>query len=341
MKTRNYIFAAAITIFAAFSCQKAEIEEIKDSIQSEGNLVPVTFTITNENTKTYLDGMSVLWTGEEKVAVWDGVAVREFSVTLEGSDVSMSGEVDASATDLIAAYPYSEAISVKDGVVTTSLSAQQSLGTQSVSDGALLSVATFTKGEDVTFRNVCSLLKVTVEEETANLKEIVIDAPGICGEVQIDAASAQVVSMGDASSIRVSRSDSENIVPGVYCVAVIPGQYKAGELKVRMAYADAGDGVQAGTIEQAAVTGKDVTLQRNKAYDFASTTATGTAERHIHNAEELVAWNSLESGMNTYPVFLDGDCDMSGKPWKDTGLATSFNVQNHKIYNFLTGNAGD
>ena len=75
MKKRVIIYILILS--AAAACQMEIYPDRADNASE--TLVDKVFT-TDASTKTVLSGSSVLWTGSEKVSVFDGKANRRFSV---------------------------------------------------------------------------------------------------------------------------------------------------------------------------------------------------------------------------------------------------------------------
>ena len=110
------IFAAALIMLAAVSCEKNEV--LPDN-NSEGKVVTLKASINNGGTKTSLGGEKgsdgkypVLWSEGDKIAVIQGNNIYEF--TLEGKGGSSSGTFTYSGTGNFdpsqgykAFYPYS------------------------------------------------------------------------------------------------------------------------------------------------------------------------------------------------------------------------------------------
>ena len=110
-KMMKYITAAFVAIVAV-SC----VEEMETGVpQGAKKMVDVTFgvNIADEDiTRTSLgvenDAPAVLWTKGDKVAVWDGTQINEFTlVSGEGTSSAMfTGQVTEGATEYCVIYPY-------------------------------------------------------------------------------------------------------------------------------------------------------------------------------------------------------------------------------------------
>jgi len=117
MKKSIIIFmAAASAVFA--SCTK---EVAKDN-QLSDNLVPKTFTAVRPETKTTIDGTSVKWAADDKIAIIgvtdeDVVTIHEFTINtgVNTGSATFTGTVSADETSFYALYPYSATINLEDG----------------------------------------------------------------------------------------------------------------------------------------------------------------------------------------------------------------------------------
>lgn len=109
--------AAAALILAA--CGNEEfIENVENGAAEQ--LVPMTFTAGMPQTRTQLAaGNEVHWTEGDKIALWDGVTVQEFTATtISGSNATFEGYANVNE-DYTAFYPYSENLIAMDGTSAT------------------------------------------------------------------------------------------------------------------------------------------------------------------------------------------------------------------------------
>ena len=117
MKKIFSIFAMAAVVLA--SCVKEQAPVLngdQNDVATSGNLVEKVFTVSDVESKTYIDGtvannkVVVKWCADDAISVWDGVANRKFTMVGEpdGASATFKGLVSESATDFYAIYPYDE-----------------------------------------------------------------------------------------------------------------------------------------------------------------------------------------------------------------------------------------
>lgn len=168
------------------------------------HLVPYTAEakMPSSDTKTHLNGKEVLWNEGDMIAIYDGVAVREFVLSSGAGTkhATFQGEISATATSLSAVYPCSSA-RLDDGVLSVTAPVVQTISTYSIDDKALTMSASAAKGEAFMFRNQVSLLRFTVSEGFTQM----LFAPG-----------------GAEDYITVNLPGTE----GTYEVALTPGEYQ-------------------------------------------------------------------------------------------------------------------
>ncbi|MBE6216211.1 MAG: hypothetical protein E7123_08305 [Bacteroidales bacterium] len=112
MKKMMKYFAAAVVAIVAVSC----VKEMENGVPQETRkMVDVTFGVNISDadiTKTSLgvenDLPAVLWSEGDKVAVWDGTQINEFTlVSGEGTSSAMfTGQVTEGAEKFVVIYPY-------------------------------------------------------------------------------------------------------------------------------------------------------------------------------------------------------------------------------------------
>ena len=111
MKTTKRIFAAAF-VALSMSAFNACIEEASPVLPEEQDekLVEMTIEASQVDVKSTFSGKQIGWELDDKVAVYDGKAKREFSVTaVNDGKATLTGMVAAGATDFYAVFPYSAA----------------------------------------------------------------------------------------------------------------------------------------------------------------------------------------------------------------------------------------
>ena len=107
MKKYLFYFISAALLF---SCSKESVNVVPE--QDSAALIHKTFTVSSDDTKTYLDGMSVKWASDDKINVVAYGTGNQYTFTLKsGANTSTAvfeGDIDAAdgeETQFIAVYP--------------------------------------------------------------------------------------------------------------------------------------------------------------------------------------------------------------------------------------------
>ncbi len=254
-----YLFLfAAVTVFAAASCQK----EVDNTPVENTEVNPITITAVNASTKTTLvDDVKTYWTSTDELSVFDFTGVgRKFTTditenqaeaTFTNTDANFVEPADLSAACLVALYPYdSDAavnyVSAQTPPFTISnieLPAEQTAAANNFDPSATLAVAqNIATNTTMTFNNLYSLLKFTVTE--SGLKEVVVKANGaekiagaatitnVATEIfapQLNPGSPVLIIDPSTGSSEVTLTCSEGFATDkTYYIAVAPGAYTNG-----------------------------------------------------------------------------------------------------------------
>ena len=222
----------ALGLVAVFACTEeiAPVAPEVPEVTVPENLVEMTITASQDDTKSTFDGKTIGWELTDVVAVYDGVQKREFIVTSideQTGAATLKGYVDADATAFQAVYPYSAAGDKlpADGKINISVPATQKLEEGAVvAPGALVSVGEILEGK-ISFKNVVSLLKVKVTEEMTSVSVKGVKYENIAGDAT--ATVAAVTSEGGAANI-VLKPVGEKFVAGYYYIALLPTAFADG-----------------------------------------------------------------------------------------------------------------
>lgn len=319
-------FLAAAAVLFASSCTKKEIAPANPS----ENLRHVVFGAGLEaQTKADLVDMKLVWSESDKIGVWDGTAVREFSVTsCDGTSATFEGDVAADATDFWAVYPYNASMTVAEGVVTTSIPSVQTISAGKVADpNALVCVARFDEADGVaSFKNVVSLLKFDVAEGE-NVASVYVRgnaAEKISGTVKFDADA--VVSSAGSDYVTLKAAGTV-LSAGTYYIAVAPATLTSG---IRVC-ANIDDDSKVILKKEG-----EVVLARNggkNAGDVVANPAAVVIPDAIMTKAELIAWaENADMYFVNEEVKLGADIDLGGEEWAPAkNFYGTFNGQNHNI----------
>ena len=235
MKRYHLIFAVA-SIAALFSCSKetaanVENEDIKEP--STGVTIPenpqtVTLSACFETdapeVKTYRDGKKVLWESTDKIAVVAKYAdkVRYYyseEAGEDGASVEFQVNVDTGAELLYAIYP-AELVKTVPVIGESSVT----VPVPAVQDGSFananITVAKI-KGEEITFRNICNLVKFTTTSNITKAQICVLDSRNLAGEAVVSFdESGNVTVTANATADRVTLQNLKG--EGTYYFATLP-----------------------------------------------------------------------------------------------------------------------
>lgn len=181
---KKILFLAAVTILAAVSCNKLEI----DTPTPEGDAFVA--TIEGADTKTVIEGMMSYWKGTEVIKLLDGSKTKKYGATVtENSSTAIFAAQEATALtgdDYIAVYPGALLGDVSwDGNVSNEarkfwLKGDQTAVLDSYDVETHIAVAHVNaKDKTLNFKNVNALVKVKVPYD--NITEVCIY--GNSGEV--------------------------------------------------------------------------------------------------------------------------------------------------------------
>lgn len=236
---KKTIFYLALAAVAAVSCVK---EQNPGAQAPEKTLAPMEFLACAEKTKTALadDGMSVEWIEGDQVAIFDGSNMnggadegQRFKAQSSGAAVLLAGEADPAADEYYAIYPFGSGHSLKDGVFTSTIKAQQTVTAGSMAENCAVVVGKAVAGSTkMEFKNVCTLVKFPLEVEGVKSLTLignnneVIAGKFTCewndGDPQITAVTAPQV------AVTLRKSDGSSLELGDYYFTIIPTNFEDG-----------------------------------------------------------------------------------------------------------------
>ena len=234
-KTIFYLALAA----AAISCVK---EQNPGAQAPERTLVPMEFVALSEMTKTTLaeDGMSVEWIEGDQVAIFDGSNMNDgadegqrFKALSSGASVVLAGEADPAAQEYYAIYPFSSGHSLKNGVFTTQIKAQQAVQAGSMAENCAVVVGKAVAGSTkMEFKNVCTLVKFPLEVKgVKSLTLIGNNNEVIAGQFKLTWNDGDPqVTENSKPEVAVTLRDAEgaDLEPGDYYFTILPTEFTKG-----------------------------------------------------------------------------------------------------------------
>ena len=240
MKLRKYLFAA-LAVAATASCVEENMENPQQSTHN-GTLVEKVFeAYTPTKTALGADGLSVVWSENDGINVFDETAscadYDAFTVKSSGgAKTSFNGMADGGAKEFYALYPYSEDASwdYETKTVKTYLTHKQKASAGGFDSSAAISVASESDGV-LRFENVGSLMTFTIS--SSDVKEIIIksnNAEKLAGAVSVKFDAEGRPSIDNAAlgtrweKVQLLPAGGSVFAPGVYNIVVLPCTLKNG-----------------------------------------------------------------------------------------------------------------
>ena len=324
---------------ALFSCAKEELPDDTASGQEETDIPEGfearTFTASiSELTKAAFTGTKVNWEESDRIAVYDGTCRNEFRIrSIENGMAVFEGAVTEGAEEFYAVFPYtaaSETLPAADGTFSVVVPAEQHAGTSTSDTDAIVSVAKADDVDHFQFRNIVSMVKLSIPDGVSSVKFSSVAKANLAGACTVKIGEAAQGAQEESVTL-VSDSETGAFSAGDYWVAVVPATLSEGCLVEYV-----GNG-QTASVE---VPGA-LDLVRNSSMDMTSETAdVQWVKTTIDTADELMAF-AQSAGTYTADdlVVLGADIDMSGKEWVPFELGCTFDGKRHRIYN-LTSDEG-
>lgn len=254
-----HILLFAMAAMAAASC--SEKEEMAPVIP-DGNRVLREFSAVATKAALQSDGTTVVWSSDDTISVFDGVANNKFTIkdyTSPSASAKFAGSTDASATEFYAVYPYASSNSLDGGKVSATVPAAQTAVEGSFDPAAAVSVA-YTDADLLAFHNVTALIGIKLASSQTNVSSIVLT--GNCGESVAGAVSATLSSAGAVTAIAPSSTGSKKatlsgsfVAGGMYYLAFIPQNFSEG-ITITANYADGKSAKLVSTLDWDAEAGK-------------------------------------------------------------------------------------
>lgn len=167
MKTK-VILAAAIAALLTASCSKevVNLDKNNSSVADDVKLVKVVLSASMDQAKTTINDLEILWHENDKIAVYDGQGIREFSlVNGAGSRYALfEGEIAEGTQSISAVYP-KEAALLADNTFTVAIPVEQTIAEGSDNCFVMNAIGVPVDGtfiNDINFECASSLFRFTV-----------------------------------------------------------------------------------------------------------------------------------------------------------------------------------
>lgn len=352
MKKIYNIIAVALACVATASCAKEMIPSAsQDNVLAEG-LVEKTFVASRGEDLTKADlqtNLSTKWNATDTIAIWDGEAVRKFSVASldkDGAVATFTGAVSETATSFVAVYPFTAFTSCSDAGLKVNIPATQTVAEGQIADpNALVSYAYAEKADAaLSFKNLTSLARITVSAAAPAIKFVFSGnaAEKVCGACTVVTDKAEVSSIAceGAATINFSSADGANLKAGNYFLALAPATFDSG---VTVIASDS-------TSTCVRTSQNALALLRNHGVSLGDVKATGTPlPKEIASVDDYLTFGTYATYYTSADVLtISADLDLQGAELTTPArFLGSIDGQNHRIYNYViksgvgTPNAGD
>lgn len=216
-KSIKFLFAA-LAILTVASCAKEEL------IAPAGSDVQLkTYTVSFSDTKTSLDGSSVVWTAGDSLWISNGTEVSSWVVPEEAEGQKTFTFTTSLDGDVYVVYPATAAKGVKDGDLVIAVPSTQ--------DGSFSS-ANICVGKAVNYKvqlhNATAVAKIAVDEAALDVKTLSVSSTGtaLSGECKVTFSGGAIsaVAPGDVTFGGITVPDAS----GELYMSIIPGTYPAG-----------------------------------------------------------------------------------------------------------------
>lgn len=173
-----FMLAAAMT--AAMSCVKENAPENKP--EENAKLVEMTFTATSDDSQTKAafgeeTYPAIVWEGNETIAVLAANTDQEFKTSSTGKVAEFTGLANIEDNEFYAVYPYDEAITLSDDILTNvKVPAVQTVTEGSFDPKAFVAVAKSSDKKNFTFKAVGGFLKFQVGDEDVKSVTVIANA---------------------------------------------------------------------------------------------------------------------------------------------------------------------
>lgn len=315
MKTlRILTLAAAVLTLAA--CGNEEFIE-----NNPGNEAAkpefMTFTAGMPQTRTQLAaGNEVHWTEGDKIALWDGPTMREFTAeTINGSEATFTGEATPGA-NYTAFYPLS-AVVEKDGLdIHYTVPAEQTAVAGTFANQLAPSVAKATGGStNLVFENLCALVKFTVSTDMAGEGTFTLvggkATEALAGKLSYNTLEGDLTATEPATRITLTG----NFTAGkAYYFVVMPGFLANG---FSLLYEDSKSKLYR------KATGKSVTLTAGRILNLGTLALTGF--------EPAITTGMTYNGASIGTPHLDGTSTLNASELGNVGNTNELRVQSKSL----------
>ncbi len=262
MRKLSLLFLPAVIGMMAAGCARIEPEipeNPRETAKKDEILISKSFQAEVAETRTSLEGLSVLFAQGESISIWDGAENREFKADEAGSNVSFSGKVSATATEFYALSPYSAStVFTKSGstvTAKTTLPSEQTAVAGTFADGLNISAAQSDSKDSFSLDNVLTVVKFNLE--SANLSGHAVtsveltSAYPLAGDVTVTYGETSTAAAGanTVNKVTLAKADGSTMEDGSYYFVVLPNA--GGEISLKFTASDGYTATRTATLKSA------------------------------------------------------------------------------------------
>lgn len=347
MKQIKAILYLAVLTAMVSACSE---DELADNTQPSGKVPMEFYANTDASTRTELTtGNAVYWEANDTISLFDPIGDNNrFYTTESGPSVTFTGKAAPAEGTYYALYPYDTNAQIEGTTITTTLPAEQDAREGSFAQGLNPSVATADATNNLYFKNVCALVKFTLDGSiTTTITKATLcgnNGEALAGTLTIDATASTPIAMADTSFGQTVIELNGPFTPGTtYYFVTAPATLSNG---LTLSFYDNKGGVwkKPGNATAILEAGRILNLGIMQPENFIP--AKGYEEingiYHIYNADGLKVWASNADVLNK-SVILEKDIDLTGVKWTSvgsdmntgTGYAGDFDGNGKFIYNLV------
>lgn len=347
MKQIKAILYLAVLTAMVSACSE---DELADNTQPSGKVPMEFYANTDASTRTELTtGNAVYWEANDAISLFDPIGDNNrFYTTESGPSVTFTGKAAPAEGTYYALYPYDTNAQIEGTTITTTLPAEQDAREGSFAQGLNPSVATADATNNLYFKNVCALVKFTLDGSiTTTITKATLcgnNGEALAGTLTIDATASTPIAMADTSFGQTVIELNGPLTPGTtYYFVTAPATLSNG---LTLSFYDNKGGVwkKPGNATAILEAGRILNLGIMQPENFIP--AKGYEEingiYHIYNADGLKVWASNADVLNK-SVILEKDIDLTGVKWTSvgsdmntgTGYAGDFDGNGKFIYNLV------
>lgn len=351
MKQIKAILYLAVLTAMVSACSE---DELADNTQPSGKVPMEFYANTDASTRTELTtGNAVYWEANDAISLFDPIGDNNrFYTTESGPSVTFTGKAAPVEGTYYALYPYDANAQIKGTTITTTLPAEQMARAGSFAQGLNPSVATADATNNLYFKNVCALVKFTLDGSiTTTITKATLcgnNGEALAGTLTIDASQENPIANVDPEWAGIEIALKGNLIAGKnYYFVTAPATLSNGitlTLYNSDGYIWKREGTQSATFTASRILNLG-TMQPDKfepeqGYEVIDGTY------HIYNAKGLQAWAQeiiANANVLNKDVILEKDIDLTGVDWTPvgrdmntgTGYAGDFNGNGKFIYNLV------